>query len=129
MARQFSSGKNQSGNESGRFPKGGSGHPDLFLSEEALIAMAIRELKGKRPPRQGEKSPYATQPGSPIFATAPSKLKQELEARGWVIRDLAKALRVSESEAAALANGKMRISSDIAEKLGMIFATSKEFWE
>jgi ribosome-binding protein aMBF1 (putative translation factor) len=98
---------------------------DLFLSEETLIAMAMRELKGRRPPSNEESLvlPYRS-----VAKNERSLLSRELDARGWTVLDLAQALEVSSSEAVALIAGRTRMNEVIASKLAQIFATSEEFW-
>jgi ribosome-binding protein aMBF1 (putative translation factor) len=100
-------------------------NPDLFLSEEALVAMAMRELKGRRPPCDAESEilPYRS-----IAQNPNTRLSRELEARGWTVRDLARALDISSSEAVAFISGKARINVTVASQLAKIFATSEEFW-
>jgi HTH-type transcriptional regulator/antitoxin HigA len=99
---------------------------DLFLSEEALIAMAMRELKGRRPPADAEAEilPYRSLAQNPN-----TLLSRELDARGWTVRDLAKALDVSSSEAVAFISGKARINATVASQLAKLFATSEDFWK
>lgn len=99
---------------------------DLFLDEDQLIALAIRELKGKRPPAHLCKPEIV--PFEPVSPDAVKPLARELAARGWTVKDLARSLEVSSSEALALVNGNAKISSAVATKLAKIFATSKEFW-
>ncbi len=97
----------------------------LFLSEDVLIAMAMRELKGRRPPSDtdSEVLPFRS------IATNPNTLlSRELDARGWTVRDLAKALDLSSSEAVALISGRARVNQMIAEQLAKLFATSLDFW-
>lgn len=107
--------------------------PDSLLSDEGLIALAMRELKGRRPPRLGEeRDPWDTT----IPAVTPQTttrtprtlLARELEARGWTARDLAKAAGISPMEANALAKGNARMTRTLAETLARVFATSPEFW-
>ncbi len=101
-------------------------NPNILLSEEALIALAMRELRGRRPPPDAdiEILPYRSLARNPN-----TLLSRELDARGWTVRDLAKALDVSSSEAVALISGKTRINALVASQLAKIFATSEDFWK
>lgn len=96
---------------------------DLFLNDELLIELAMRELRGKRPP--ASKS-------SPLDASSvhkiKSKLQRELEGRGWTYRDLAMQVGIPSAEAQALARGGQRITPEMATKLGRVFATSADYW-
>jgi hypothetical protein len=102
------------------------GLSDLFLDEDQLIALAIRELRGKRPPGHLVKPEIL--PFEPIGSAAERPLSRELMGRGWTVKDLAKALGVTSSEARALVNGNARITPPVAEQLARIFATSVDFW-
>lgn len=96
---------------------------DLFLDDNLLIELARRELKGRRPPEQGDPAKM------PNFqASRRTKLLRELEGRGWTPRDLAQQIGIPAAEANALVHGGQRISIEIAKKLGMVFATSPEYW-
>jgi addiction module HigA family antidote len=99
---------------------------DLFLDEDQLIALAIRELRGKRPPAHLIKPEILAFEAISIASKRP--LARELTARGWTVKDLAKSLDISSSEALALVNGNAKITCAVACKLAKVFATSKEFW-
>ncbi len=96
---------------------------DLFLSDELLVELAMRELKGKRPPQP--KSPDVLPPSAHKLKT---KLQRELDGRGWTARDLALNIGVPAAEAQALARGGQRMTPEIAAKLGRVFATSPDYW-
>jgi|GEM_PF-648643 len=119
-------------------------NPDTFLSEDALVRLAMRELNGRLPPgfsfdgrRSDAFDDAADGPGS-LGRGATKRpenphgrktvLAHELENRGWTTRELAKAAGFTQSEALALARGHARISPDVARTLAKIFATSEEFW-
>lgn len=95
---------------------------DLFLDDNLLIELAKRELKGRRPPA------LAHEPNLPPSHQVKTKLLREAEARGWTARDLAQRLGVPQTEANALLKGGQRISSDLATRLGQVFATSADYW-
>lgn len=101
------------------------GLENMFLSDEALIALAMRELKGRRPPQatDSEVLPYRS-----IAKNPNTVLSREMDARGWTVRDLAKVLNISSSEAVALISGKARVTAAVAAQLARAFATSEEFW-
>jgi hypothetical protein len=106
--------------------------PDLFLDQEKLIALAVQELRGKRPfvGRTGE-GPHAEGMRNVELRQALQQktlLQRELESRAWTTLELSKALRISESEALALSTGRTRINRKTAEALAGLFATSLEFW-
>ncbi len=96
---------------------------DLFLNDELLIELAMRELQGKRPPmvKQHAKLPLNVHKSK-------TKLQRELDGRGWTYRDMAMSIGVSAAEAQALARGGQRMSPEIASKLARVFATSTEYW-
>ncbi|MEN9810875.1 MAG: hypothetical protein RLZZ488_2442 [Pseudomonadota bacterium] len=96
---------------------------DLFLSEELLIELAKRELKGKRPPSLRQQN--SMQPNTSAVQT---KLQRELESRGWTYRDLAMTVGIPAGEAQAIARGGQRVTRELAEKLARVFATSADYW-
>lgn len=96
---------------------------DLFLSDDLLVELAMRELQGKRPPPPKPQS-IPLKVGFKIK----TKLQRELEGRGWTYRDLALSLGIPAAEAQALARGGQRMTTDIAQKLGRVFATSADYW-
>ena len=114
---------------------------DLFLNEDQLIELAILHLGGRLPPQFNpyselrEKSENQSRAGRgkpmdlPGHLTArQTLLGRELDARGWTSGDLAKAAGFSASEAAALARGSTRMTSEVAKVLARLFATSEDFW-
>jgi ribosome-binding protein aMBF1 (putative translation factor) len=96
---------------------------DLFLNDELLLELAMRELRGKRPP-----AAKSTSADSPLSHKIKSKLQRELEGRGWTYRDLAMQVGIPAAEAQALARGGQRITPEVATKLGRVFATSTDYW-
>ncbi|MFZ9520469.1 MAG: helix-turn-helix transcriptional regulator [Silvanigrellaceae bacterium] len=98
-------------------------HKDFFLNDELLIELAMRELRGKRPP-----PPKSTPVEALISQKIKSKLQRELEGRGWTYRDLAMEVGIPAAEAQALARGGQRITPEIATRLGRVFATSADYW-
>ena len=119
---------------------------DLYLSEENLILLAMRELRGARPPTR---FPNSSQPNWEALESHPDTLVKkesktslnpneafqkrtvlahEITQRGWTERDLAKEGGFSASEAMALVRGYQRVTPEIAQKLAKIFATSPDFW-
>lgn len=114
---------------------------DLFLSEEALIGLAMQHLDGRLPPgfdpyarlreRSAPSRTYGPQAGFELPPPPPGRrtlLARELEARGWTPGDLAEHSGLSRSEAAALTKGTTRITREAARILSQVFATSEEFW-
>lgn len=95
---------------------------DLFLDDHLLIELAKRELKGRRPPAL-EPEKILLQPSQ-----LKNKLSREIEARGWTARDLAIQAGVTQTEAAALIKGGQRMTPELAERLGRVFATSSDYW-
>jgi ribosome-binding protein aMBF1 (putative translation factor) len=96
---------------------------NLFLDEQMLIELAMRELKGRRPPSSNHSSmPHPSNRG------VQTKLERELEGRGWSTRDLALKIGIPAAEAQALARGGQRMNKEIAQKLGQVFATSADYW-
>jgi len=55
-------------------------------------------------------------------------IKEELEARGWLQRDLAYILGIADQAVSAILSGKVGISSDMAKSLGDAFDVSAEFF-
>lgn len=55
-------------------------------------------------------------------------LADELDARGWMLADLARALDVSEAFAARLLSGDQPLTIELAAQLGKAMGTSAEFW-
>ncbi|MEY4064170.1 MAG: hypothetical protein RIR26_378 [Pseudomonadota bacterium] len=96
---------------------------DLFLNENLLIELAMRELKGKRPPQSASEGAPPT-----YFRGRKTKLLREIESRGWTTRDLAQQIGVPAPEAGALVRGGQRVTPEIAQKLARVFATSAEYW-
>lgn len=96
---------------------------NLFLSDEMLIELAMRELRGKRPPVQKAQSDAHI-----MTNRIKTKLQRELESRGWTYRDLAENIGVPAAEAQALARGGQRMTRELAQKLGQVFATSSDYW-
>lgn len=95
---------------------------DLFLDDNLLIELAKRELKGRLPPAYEPQEP-------PVQSThLKNKLMREIEARGWTARDLAQRVGIPQTEANALMRGGQKISSDLAARLGQVFATSADYW-
>lgn len=96
---------------------------DLFLNDEMLIELAMRELQGKRPPAPKRQAnlPLSSHRGK-------TKLQRELDGRGWTYRDMAMSIGVTATEAQALARGGQRMTPEIASKLARVFATSAEYW-
>lgn len=96
---------------------------DLFLTDELLIELAMRELQGKRPP------PAKPQVRLPLSVhKSKTKLQRELDGRGWTYRDMALSIGVTATEAQALARGGQRMTPEIAAKLARVFATSTDYW-
>jgi addiction module HigA family antidote len=96
---------------------------NLFLDENLLIELAMRELKGKRPPSaesEGGRLPVSRGPKT--------KILREIESRGWTPRDLAQQIGVPAPEASALVRGGQRVTPEIAQRLARVFATSAEYW-
>jgi hypothetical protein len=108
--------------------------PDLFLSEENLIALARQELKGKLPPGFLDGQAYGSvgQGSSPRKYSGGSRKKtllaSEMEARGLTAQDLCQALNLPVAEILAIHKGNTRISMEVAQKLSSYFATSLELW-
>jgi hypothetical protein len=118
-------------------------NPDLFLDEDALVRLAMRELNGRLPPgflarargslfaSSDDDSPPGALAASPSSGHAHGRrtvLSHELDQRGWTTRDLADAIGLPPSEAHALARGHQRMTPEVARKLAHVFATSEEFW-
>jgi hypothetical protein len=131
---------------------------DLFLSEDALVQLAMKELKGRLPPgffsdgrdeflaesteeftgdsqgaHQGRPlNPKVGKKSGPFinanYVGNKTVLAHELEMRGWTPRDLARSAGILQSEAVALAKGNTKMTREIAEKLSKVFATSIDFW-
>lgn len=55
-------------------------------------------------------------------------IKDEIEARGWTQRELARVLGRSEPKVSELINGKRAITSQTAKELAAAFGTSAEVW-
>ena len=55
-------------------------------------------------------------------------IKQEMDARGWIQRDLAFVLDCSEQSLNTIMSGKRGISSDMAKALGKTFDVPAEFF-
>ena len=55
-------------------------------------------------------------------------IKDEIEARGWTQRDLARVLGRSEPKVSELINGKRAVTVRTARELGAAFGTSAEVW-
>lgn len=103
--------------------------PDLLLSEESLILLAMRELKGRLPPtlhQDGWGTDEVSRPATPHKPR--TLLAHELEQRGWTVRNLAERMDVPTSEVLALVKGNSRVTSELAQRLAQAFATSVEFW-
>ena len=98
---------------------------DIFLDENLLIELAMRELRGKRPP-EANSGPSALR--SLSSSGRRTKLQRELEGRGWTPRDLAEKIGVPAAEANALVRGGQRMTPELARKLGSVFATSADYW-
>ena len=96
---------------------------DIFLNDELLIELAMRELKGRRPPEVKESTRLSVWPSG-----RKTKLLREIEGRGWTPRDLAEKIGIPAAEANALVRGGQRVTPELARKLGAVFATSSEYW-
>lgn len=55
-------------------------------------------------------------------------IKDEIEARGWTQRDLARVLGRSEPKVSELINGKRAVTVQTARELAAAFGTSAEVW-
>lgn len=55
-------------------------------------------------------------------------IKDEIEARGWTQRDLARVLGRSEPKVSELINGKRAVTVRTAMELGAAFGTGAEVW-
>ncbi len=55
-------------------------------------------------------------------------IKDEIEARGWTQRDLARVLGRSEPKVSELINGKRAVTVQTARELGAASGTSAEVW-
>ncbi len=101
---------------------------DLFLNEDYLIALAMRDLRGRRPPNN-KPDQLSDENGSYSSVVAQKTLLgRELESRGWTSRDLAVAANLAPVEANALVKGNAKITAELAVKFAKLFATSEEFW-
>lgn len=98
-------------------------HNDIFLNDELLIELAMRELKGRRPPEVKESTRLSLWPSG-----RKTKLLREIEGRGWTPRDLAEKIGIPAAEANALVRGGQRVTPELARKFGVVFATSSEYW-
>ncbi len=55
-------------------------------------------------------------------------LREEMEARGWNQRDLARILDRPVQVVNEIINGRKRITAETAKELGLAFGTGPEYW-